>query len=355
MWVKGQIAHDIEDATGGVKDLLDRAHQSHLFDRDYWFFSLWRHNDIGIRPLIARSWGDGARGWLFLAELGYRRATALANYYTLAFRPIFTGAPDQDTKRALIVASARRLRQRPIRLSEVVMAPVPNDDGSADLLARAFRRAGWLVFRTPKTMSWTVDVRGKNFDEYWADRPGALRSTLSRKLKKSSLVTEIHTQFDAAVWAEYESIYADSWKPDEGSTAFLKSLAQAEGNAGCLRLGVARLDGVALAAQLWTIEPARAIIHKLAYRKTAAQHSPGTILTAAMFRHVIDIDRVPLIDYGTGDDHYKADWMDTRAVLEQITCLDPIYASSWAFALRHWIKSLARRRTAAYRKARSGP
>ena len=156
MWVKGQIAHDLEDATGGVKDLLGRAHQPHLFDRDYWFTALWRHNEIGKRPLIARSWGEGARAWLFLADHGQRRATALANYYTLAFRPIFTGDPNRTTKRALLVASARRLRQRPIQLAEVIMAPVPNDDGSADLLARSFRRAGWLVFRSPHTMSLSL-------------------------------------------------------------------------------------------------------------------------------------------------------------------------------------------------------
>lgn len=347
MWVKGQIAHDLENATGGVKDLLDRAHQPHLFDRDYWFSLLWQHNDIGARPLIARSWGDGARAWLFLAEHGQRRATALANYYTLAFRPIFTGDPDATTKRALLVASARRLRNRPIQLAELIMAPVPNDDGCADLLARSFRGAGWLVFRTPKTISWTADVQGKSFDDYWAERPGALRSTFARKLKKSSVTTEIHTRFDAAIWEEYEAIYADSWKPDEGSTVFLRALAEEEGAAGCLRLGVARLDGIALAAQLWTIEPGCAIIHKLAYRKSAAQHSPGTILTAAMFRHAIDVDHVPLIDYGTGDDRYKADWMDSRATLEQITCLNPMYARSWAIAVRNWIKLLAQRRSAA--------
>jgi hypothetical protein len=29
-----------------------------------------------------------------------------------------------------------------------------------------------------------------------------------------------------------------------------------------------------------------------------------------MFAHVIDVDRVAAIDFGTGDDPYKADWMD---------------------------------------------
>jgi len=344
MWVKGQITHDLEGATGGVKDLLDRAGQPHLFDRAYWFHMLWTHNALGRQPLIARSWSKGARGWLFLADQGNFKATALANYYTLAFRPIFTGSPDLQTRKALLIATARRLRRRPMHITQITLSPVPTDDGTADLLAHSFRSAGWLVFRSEKTANWTVNVRDMSFDQYWDERPGALRSTFARKAKKADIKTEIHTAFDPSIWAEYESIYAESWKPEEGSIVFLRALAETEGAAGALRLGIARLDGVAIAAQLWTIEPDRAIIHKLAYRASAADLSPGTTLTAAMFRHVIDIDHVPLIDYGTGDDRYKADWMDTRSVMEQIECLNPLYASSWLRAGQNWLTRLARRK-----------
>jgi CelD/BcsL family acetyltransferase involved in cellulose biosynthesis len=34
-----------------------------------------------------------------------------------------------------------------------------------------------------------------------------------------------------------------------------------------------------------------------------------------MFRHVIDGDRPRLIDFGTGDDPYKAEWMDASRTL----------------------------------------
>ena len=35
----------------------------------------------------------------------------------------------------------------------------------------------------------------------------------------------------------------------------------------------------------------------------------------AMFRHALDEDRVAAIDYGTGDDGYKKDWMAERRPL----------------------------------------
>ncbi len=342
MWVKGQIIHRPDDATGGVKALLTREAQPHLFDRLRWFELLWAHNDLGIRPIIARSWAQGNRCWLFLAEQQNGAATGLANYYTLAFRPIFTGDAEPKQQKAMLIALARRLRQGRKTLSSITLAPVPTEDGSADLLAGAFRGAGWMVFRSFAAASWTINVAGKTFDDYWAERPGALRSTFARKLKKSAVTVKVHSTLTEALWAEYSSIYAESWKPEEGSLSFLRAMAEEESAAGCLRLGIARLEGVAIAAQIWTLEPDRAIIHKLAYRASAAEHSPGTILTAAMFRHVIDEDKVELIDYGTGDDSYKADWMDTRHELARITCFNPRHPRALAQALKIWMTRLAR-------------
>ena len=100
-------------------------------------------------------------------------------------------------------------------------------------------------------------------------------------------------------------------------------MAEDEGAAGALRMGIARHDGRAIAAQLWTVEHGTAIIHKLAHRANAAELSPGTILSRAMFEHVIDRDRVNIIDFGTGDDRYKADWMDTRVMRMRIDLYNP--------------------------------
>ncbi|MBU6207030.1 MAG: GNAT family N-acetyltransferase [Alphaproteobacteria bacterium] len=347
MWVKGEIIHNLNKAHGGVADALTRNGQPHLFDRLTWFKLLWIHNDIGARPLIARSWAQGARCWLFLAEQKRGQATALANYYTLAFRPVFTGGEENGTRHALLVALARRLRHGSLRLHHISLAPVPVADGSADLIARAFRTAGWHVYERMATMNWTLNVNGRSFDDYWAERPGELRATLSRKSKKSDLGVEIHKQIIPELWAEYESIYAESWKPAEGSIEFLHAFAKNEARYGALRLGIARHEGAAVAAQLWTIEPGvggpRAIIHKLAYRQSAAELSPGTILTAAMFRHVIDEDKVALIDYGTGDEAYKADWMEERNPLMQIDCYNPRRLAGLAGSARLRLRALARR------------
>lgn len=51
-----------------------------------------------------------------------------------------------------------------------------------------------------------------------------------------------------------------------------------------------------------------ASIYKLAYQDKFADLSVGSILTARLMQHVIDIDGVTHVDYLTGDDAYKRDW-----------------------------------------------
>ena len=154
-----------------------------------------------------------------------------------------------------------------------------------------------------------------SFADYWASRPASSAAPSSAAPRAAALEIGIHDRFDAAAWADYEAVYRVSWKPEEGSFAFLRALAEQEGAAGTLRLGLAYKDGAPIAAQLWTIENGEATIHKLAYAESAKALSPGTILGEAMFRRAIDTDRVAMIDYGTGDDAYKADWMAERRQL----------------------------------------
>ena len=59
-----------------------------------------------------------------------------------------------------------------------------------------------------------------------------------------------------------------------------------------------------------------------------------------MFAQAIDGDRVDLIDYGTGDNGYKADWMEERIALHRIDAFNPRFASSWLPAARTAISAL---------------
>ncbi|WP_072673546.1 GNAT family N-acetyltransferase [Erythrobacter sanguineus] len=287
------------------------------FDRAEWYALL---AETGLTPLIAIARDADHAAALALTEDG-GHVSPLRNWYSFTWRQL---APEGPAGDRLLEAIARQLKTRGHR---VTLEPVPGEDGSAQRLAQAFRAAGWRVLVEPCDTNHVLPVRGRSFAEYWEDRPGQLRTTLRRKAKK--VETQVLTRFDPQVWAEYEAIYAASWKPAEDQPAMLRAFARREGEAGRLRLGVARADGATIAAQCWTVENAIAYIHKLAHLESHTALSAGTTLSAALFQHVIDIDKVDLIDFGTGDQSYKADWMEDVRPRFCIDCLDPAQPRAW--------------------------
>jgi broad specificity phosphatase PhoE len=342
-WVKGELLTDINAASVDPTAQLSREAQPHLFDRIDWFRRLLRHSSTNMEPLIARAASEGTLAWLMLERTGSGGFAALANWYTMAFRPVFAGNPDDARKLMMLTAIAKRIRAMRDSPQQITLSPVPRADGTSALVSRAFKRSGWLVFANQTSTSWTANVAGLSFEEYWAARPGQLRNTYKRKNGKAEFDVIIYDTFDETAWEEFQSVYHDSWKPEEDYPEFLRETALFEGEAGCLRLGICRLDGVAIAAQYWTVEGGSAYIHKLAYSESARELSPGTVLSTALFRHVIDNDKVETIDFGTGDDSYKADWMDASAPLDTIEAFNPARIAGLAGAARAFISTLVAR------------
>ena len=299
------------------------------FDRADWFALL---AETGLVPLIAIASDADTTAALALTE-DRGRITPLRNWYSFTWREL---APPGAAGDRLLAAIARQLKSRGHR---VTLEPVPGEDGSAERLARAFRAAGWQVAVEPCDINHILPVRGRSFGEYWEGRPGQLRNTLKRKAKK--VAVEVLTRFDPGVWADYEAIYAASWKPAEDQPAMLRAFAQGEGAAGRLRLGVARADGIAVAAQCWTVENSIAYIHKLAHLESHKPLSAGTTLSAALFQHVIDVDKVALVDFGTGDQGYKADWMEEVRPRFRLDCLDPARPRSWGPLAKRMLRRAA--------------
>jgi len=287
------------------------------FDRAEWYALLAQ---TGLKPLIAiASDADNSAALALTEEAG--RIGPLRNWYSFTWRQLAPAGPHGDR---LLVEIARQLKSRGHR---VTLEPVPDEDGSASRAARAFAEGGWRVEVTHCDTNHVLHVDGQSFADYWADRPGRMRTTLKRKAKK--VECKVLTDFDEALWHDYETIYSSSWKPTEDHPAMLREFAREEGAAGRLRFGMAWHEGKPVAAQCWTVEGGTAYIHKLAYLESAKSLSAGTTLSAALFEHVIDKDRVALVDFGTGDETYKADWMNAVRPRYRIDCLDMRRPRAW--------------------------
>ena len=287
------------------------------FDRAEWYSLLAQ---TGLVPLIAIASDEEASAALALTQ-DAGRISPLRNWYSFSWRQL---APAGMKGERLLTEIARQLKSRGHR---VTLEPVPDEDGSATRLAHAFRKAGWRVEVTQCDTNHVLKLNGCDFAQYWAARPGPLRTTLKRKAKK--VETQVLTHFDDALWDAYERIYAASWKPEEDHPDMLRQFARTEGEAGRLRFGIARHEGEPVAAQFWTVEHGTAFIHKLSYLESARHLSPGTTLSAALFEWVIDTYKVELVDFGTGDQGYKADWMNAVRPRYRIDCLDLRQVNAW--------------------------
>ncbi len=339
MWVKGEYHVKLDRIAENSARALGRDRQASLFDRLDWFRLIHRHCAPHSRVLAVRTRSEHSDCWLVLAHQDDEALVSLSNWYSFSFRPIFTGAPSDETKLKLLTAAAQRLRDK---AASIVLEPLPESDRA--LVETSFRRAGWRVFSKVKTLNHTLDTDGMDFATYWAERPGALKSTVKRKAKKNIVTLELFDRFDADAWAAYEEVYAQSWKPEEGHPEFLRALAEQEGAAGALRLGIARIEGRPVAAQMWTTDHGVANIHKLAHVEDSDKASPGTLLSYAMFEHAFDRDHVGTIDFGTGDDAYKRDWMNACRPLYRVEMYNLRRPATWFPALKTALSRLVKRR-----------
>lgn len=302
------------------------------FDRAEWFALLAESADAAPVVVLARE--GNASAALVLKERG-GRLEPLINWYSFAWRPLFNRHAERQKLLTKLAGSPKG------RTARITLWPLPDEDGSARLLETAFRAAGWVCFRSQCDVAHVLLVAGRDYAAYLAARPGQLRTTLRRKAKKLDI--EITTEFQDTDWDIYEKIYNASWKPVEGDPALLKAFARAEGAAGRLRLGIARHEGKPVAVQFWTVEGGTAFIHKLAHLPEAQPLSAGSVLTAALMERVIDGDKVHTVDFGTGDDSYKRDWMEAIYPRYLLDCHDRASPRAWPYIFRGLARRLASR------------
>lgn len=323
---------DLQEVQGdaALAALLGAPNAQAPFDRLEWWQGLVDQCDL--LPLIAVARSDAQRGVMPLLRRG-RQIHCLGNWYSFRVAPLFS--PSADRAAMLTALAADLAGQAP----HLVLSPLPDEHGEASALAAALRATGWTTFIEPCDVNHILPVGGRSYAEYLAGRAGPLRTTLKRKADRVAVTIE--TAFNPESWASYEAIYAKSWKSEEGHPAFLRQFAEQEGAAGRLRLAIARADGHPVAAQFWTVEAGTAFIHKLAHSEAANALSPGTTLTAALLKRVIDHDKVELVDFGTGNDAYKRDWMEQVRPRYRIEAFRAKWPGTWPAIARKVVRRLA--------------
>lgn len=249
---------------------------------------------------------------------------SLTTYYSSLYRPLLAPDATSDQVAALF--------QRAVRVhgfSAVRLHALDPTHPSFALLMTGIRSAGLKAFSFHDFVNWYLPVAGMSYQTYFASLPSRVKNTVRRQEKRfvNTLKGEIDILQDQAAVEEavaaWGRVYGCSWKQAEPFPLFVPELIRLCARRGWLRFGLARCEGVPVAAQIWIVNGGRAAIYKLAYDENYATYSVGTILTARLMQHVIDVDKVAEVDYLIGDDGYKRDWMSHRRERVGIIAFNP--------------------------------
>jgi CelD/BcsL family acetyltransferase involved in cellulose biosynthesis len=265
------------------------------------------------------------------------RLDSLTTPYTGEYTPLLAAGLDDAARVAAMAAFAGFCRGD----SVVRLDALPAEwDGLPDLLA-GVRRAGLQALRFEHFGNWHEDVSTSDWSGYLLGRPGALRETIRRRLRRAEKLSDARftlftrpADMDRAACA-FEAVYRRSWKQPEPYPSFNAALMRATARLGGARLGVWSIGDQPVATQFWLVTAGRAIVLKLAHDETFRAHSPGTVLTALMLRHLLDREHVAEIDFGRGDDAYKKGWATRRRRRIGILLVNPWRPAGMAALLRH--------------------
>jgi len=288
---------------------------------------------------------------------GVRSARALANYYCSLYSPILDDALAVSERLSTLAVLLRTASQW--RIDALDLNPVADEEGASGLVTSALQSLGWQPQKYFRFGNWYLEVGGRSFAEYFAALPSQLRNTVTRKEKKLRAQPELSItiaqspQEALASLEGYQRIYAASWKKPEPHPEFVPGLVRMLAEQDWLRMGLVKLGNEPIASQIWACKDGVVSIFKLAYDERFAQLSAGSVLTTHLMRHVIDVDRARIIDYLTGDDSYKRDWMSHR---RERVGVNALRQTSWrgmgqkmtdglASALRPLRQAIERRRT----------
>jgi len=250
----------------------------------------------------------------------------LANYYSPCFAPIISSHGDF---RSIVAALAEGLWRDRGSWDVVKLQPVNQASPAFAALVDAFRTVGIVVQTFFCFGNWYLEVGGRTYQEYLGGLSSVLRKNIPyniRRLEKSGHNRiEIVTQGDEVERAlgDYEKIYSASWKIKEAYPGFVRGLVKTAKESGWLRMGMIYVNNEPAASQIWIVRGGIASIYKIAYDERFAKLSVGTALTAKLMQHVMDIDKVRIVDYLSGEDEYKRVWMSHRREFWGILALNP--------------------------------
>lgn len=364
LWVV-QRYEGIEDISESCRQLFERSGRENVFLSLEWFRNfiatvVQKEDRVRIYAVGRESDSNHVMGavvlWLQPRKAGFLSPyilQGLSNYYTAYFGPVWQGKEEDIDEFAAALVGALLEDRREWEVLD--LRPLDPESPIFQGLLKALRRKGIPTQTHSCFGNWYLPVKGTTFDQYVEGLSKVLRKNIpyqTRRLERSFRVEIKLSTGDESLESllqDYEVVYNSSWRSGEAYPEFVRGLARLAARERWLRLSVLYADGVPIAAQFWMVQGGVGAIYKVCYDERYAKYSVGTVLTAYMMRRAIEIDKVELIDYLSGDDVYKKDWMSHRRERWGILAFNPASVRGVCQAVVHIGGRLAKRQFARLR------
>jgi len=276
---------------------------------------------------------------------------SLKHRYTTHYSLLLANV-QEHTIQQVLTCLVQGLSQLPCEA--LLLEPVAAEDSTIVDLQKIMCANGFSCEQLFRHYNWIYRLQGLSYADYIAARPARLRNTIARKQRKLAREHGYDIRLYAgkdvpAAMADYYAVYTASWKANEQFTEFFDGVVQScsepdMSGQGWSRLAVLYVNAKPVAAQLWFVLHNKANIFRLAYDEKWKAYSPGSILTRFLMEYVIDTDNVTEIDFLTGNDAYKQDWMSERRDRVALSCVKNDRPASWYAPFIALMKGILNRR-----------
>jgi len=307
--------------------LFAQSEQRSLFCSRIWLETLSTHALAEHQSLLLACVIESSRTLAILPLIKGAQGdlSSLSNNFTSLYSLLMTNSGQQDSiLKCLAEGLARHIADDTSekKTQSILFEPIDTNDDNIMRLHQLIEANGFKSQTYFRFYNWMHPIQDQSFDEYMAERPANLRNTIRRK--KSKLGREHGYEIRLykndkktpmlidQVLKHYTEIYKTSWKTNEFFSDFTPALVNGLYQNNWLRLAILYANEQPIAAQIWFVVHGKANIYRLVHDENWKQYSPGSILTEYLMRYVIDTDKVAEIDFLTGNERYKQDWMTVR-------------------------------------------
>ena len=351
--------HQVSELPASVLSLFENKELG--FDLTYdWFLTLSQHSfdedNKNILYVVYKSNGTKNEPILimpmrYLIPKYYRPNTifAMTNYYT-SYYSIVTKEWDISVVREALGLIVKKLISDSPPWDVINISPLDNDSVLYNELISSIKSSGLMLHEYFRFGNWYLETQGRDYSQYEKTLPKQVRNTIKRKTRvlergfqsRFCIYTGVEEMQEAI--EHYHRVYSQSWKKSEPYLNFIIEMVKSFADRGWIRLGVLYLEGQPAASQIWIVKNSVASIYKLAHVEAYKKYSVGTLLTRHLLEHVMDIDKVRTIDFLTGDDAYKKQWMFSRRERWGIIAFNRTTIKGLLLATRHMFPAMIKRK-----------